>query len=388
MPYYHRLGQIPPKRHTVFRGSDGRLLHEELIGNEGFTGASSLLYHLHPPTMVDRAEPLPFPPWERAASSALRPRHFRTSRISAGGDPVTGRHPLLYNSQVALSLARPDHPAPYLYRNGQADELLFISEGGGVLESPFGRLPYGKGDYLIIPRGIVHRLDLGAGAQRYLVCESRGVLRTPKRYRNAQGQHLEWSPYTERDFRLPTELITRDETGSFEVLVKQRDQFTRFVVLRHPFDLVGWDGCYYPWALNVSDFEPIVGRVHQPPPVHQVFEGDGFVVCNFVPRLFDFHPQAVPVPYHHTNAQSEEVIYYASERFMSRKGIEYGSITYHPDGIPHGPHPGTIEASLGKKETDELAVMVDTFRPLQVSAEAEAVEDQTYFRSWREEEKP
>jgi len=383
MPYYHHLGQLPAKRHTVFRGPDGRLRHEELLGNQGFSGASSLLYHLHPPTMVDRAEPFPVRRWETAAASPLRPRHFRAHRIAAGGDPVTGRHPLLWNGQVALLLARPDRTAPYFYRNGQADELIFVSEGSGCLESPFGRLPYGPGDYLVIPRGIVHRLVLDPGEQRLLILESRGVIDTPKRYRNAQGQHMEWSPYAERDFRVPLELNTIDDTGAFDVLVKQRDQFTRITYQRHPFDLVGWDGCYYPWALNVRDFEPVVGRVHQPPPVHQVFEGEGFVVCNFVPRLYDFHPQAVPVPYHHTNAQSEEVIYYASERFMSRKGIEQGSITYHPDGIPHGPHPGTIEASLGKTETDELAVMVDTFRPLTVGGAAEGVEDQTYFLSWR-----
>jgi len=386
MPYYHKLGRIPRKRHTVFRRDDGGLYQEELIGNKGFTGASSLIYHLHPPTMILRHEIVPSPPWEAARDTQLLPRHFRTARLSPGGNPVEGRHPLLYNAEVAILLSRPAEPAPYFYRNGMADELIFVSRGGGVLESVLGDLPYRAGDYLVIPRGIIHRLLPGPGEQRYLIVESRGVLRTPKRYRTSEGQHMETSPFCERDFRLPEGLKTHDERGEFEVRVKQHNRVVRFHYAHHPFDVVGWDGCYYPWAFNVEDFEPIVGRVHQPPPVHQVFEGDGFVVCNFVPRLFDFHPQAVPVPYHHTNAQSDEVIFYASERFMSRRGIEYGSITLHPDGIPHGPHPGTVEASLGQKETEELAVMVDTFRPLTVAAAAEEIEDPAYFRSWLGEE--
>jgi len=387
MPSYHRLGKLPSKRHTVFRRPDGGLHHEELMGNQGFTGPSSLLYHLHPPTAVRRAGPLQPQPWQKADDGALRPRHLRTSLLPPGGNAVTGRHPLLYNREVAILTARPTETAEFFYRNGQGDELIFVSDGEGVLESPFGRIPYGKGDYLIIPRGITHRLRLGQGEQRYLMVESRGVLQTPRRYRGAHGQHLEWSPFTERDFRLPQDLETIDQTGEFEVQVKQHNGISRFFYATHPFDVVGWDGYYYPWAFNIRDFEPIVGRVHQPPPVHQVFEGEGFVVCNFVPRLYDFHPEAVPVPYHHSNAQSDEVIYYASERFMSRKGIEYGSITLHPDGIPHGPHPGTVEASLGQKQTEELAVMIDSFRPLTVSREAERIEDPTYLRSWLGEER-
>jgi homogentisate 1,2-dioxygenase len=295
---------------------------------------------------------------------------------------VTGRRPLLYNQDVAIEYARPTRQADLFYRNGQGDELLFVSEGQGVLESAFGDLPYRRGDYLVIPRGITYRCRFAEGEQRFLVVESAGVLRTPKRYRNDRGQHCEWSPYCERDFRLPKWREPVDERGEFEVLIKQRGGLARFVYDRHPFDVVGWDGYYYPWAINVEDFEPIVGRIHQPPPVHQVFESGGFVVCNFVPRLFDWHPEAIPVPYHHTNIGTDEVLYYASERFMSRKGIEYGSITLHPDGFPHGPHPGTIEPSLGKKETDELAVMIDTFRPLIISREAEEIEDPAYPRSW------
>jgi len=382
MPSYHRLGQVPRKRHTAFRREDGQLYQEELIGNQGFTGPSSLLYHLHPPTVLREMSPLAAARWEVAGDEGLRPRHLRTTQLPEGGNPIEGRVPLLFNNDVAILLARPVAEADFFYRNGQGDELIFVSDGGGTLETAFGSIPFGRGDYLIIPRGVIYRMRLAAGPHRHLVVESRGVLQTPRRYRNVWGQHLESSPFCERDFRLPESLKTVDEKGEFEVRVKQRNGFSRLIYAYHPFDLIGWDGYYYPWAFNIGDFEPIVGRIHQPPPVHQVFEGEGFVVCNFVPRLYDFHPDAVPVPYHHTNAQSDEVLYYASDRFMSRKGIEYGSITLHPDGIPHGPHPGTIETSLGRKETDELAVMVDTFKPLHVSRRAEEIEDAEYSRSW------
>lgn len=382
MPSYHRLGSIPARRHVAFRSPSGALYHEELIGNEGFAGVSSLLYHLHPPTMVRDVEPIAPLVWVAGEDRGLRHRHYRTSALPAGGDVVRGRRPLLWNADVAFLFARPTETLEAFYRNGQADELLFVSDGEGVLESPFGDLPYRRGDYLIVPRGVVHRLRIGGGEHRYLIFESRGVVRTPKRYRNTYGQHLETAPFCERDFRLPSELRTIDEAGEFEVLVKHRNGLHKYVYARHPFDVVGWDGYYYPWAMNVADFCPIVGKVHLPPPVHQVFEGDGFVVCNFVPRLYDFDADAIPVPYHHTNAQSDEVLYYASDRFMSRRGIEYGSITLHPDGIPHGPHPGLIEPSIGAKETDELAIMLDTFRPLDFGAEAERIEDREYWRSW------
>lgn len=383
MPYYHRLGEVPHKRHVVFRNESGHLYHEELMGNLGFTGISSLLYHIEPPTRVKefgRIEPRPPQP---AEDPSIRHRHFRTSGFEPGGDVVHDRQVVLYNEDVVLSVARPTRTAEPFFRNGQFDEMIFVTEGSGVLESQFGKLTYRKGDYLIVPRGVVSRMKLDESVpHRLFIVESRGVLQTPKRYRNAHGQHVEWSPFCERDFRAPEELVTIDQSGEFEIVMKQRHGLHRYTYSRHPFDVVGWDGYYYPWAFNVEDFEPIVGRLHQPPPVHQVFEGPGFVVCNFVPRLYDFHPEAVAVPYNHTNAQSDEVIYYAKEEFMSRKGIEFGSITHHPDGIPHGPHPGTVERGLGAKETDELAVMVDTFRPLQVSRDAESIEDASYWRSW------
>lgn len=382
MPSYQRLGRVPPRRHVAFRNERGELYHEELIGNEGFSGISSLLYHISPPTMVRAAGSLDRLPLEREEDESLRHRHFRTSRLPAGGDAVRNRVPLLWNEDVALAVARPTETAPALYRNGQADELIYVTDGAGVLESNFGSLRYRKGDYLVIPRGVIHRLVLDPVEHRLLVVESRGVLRTPKRYRNAFGQHVESAPYSDRDFRVPDSLVTKDERGDFEVWVKHRAGLHRYVYARHPFDVVGWDGYYYPWALNIEDFCPVVGKVHLPPPVHQVFEGDGFVVCNFVPRLYDFHVDAVPVPYHHTNAQSDEVLYYASDRFMSRRNIEYGSITLHPDGIPHGPHPGLIEPAIGKKETDELAVMVDSFRPLRVARVAASIEDEGYPLSW------
>jgi len=401
MPTYCRVGEVPRKRHTVFRHGDGRLRPEQLVGNMGFVGPSSLLYHRRPPTTVVAARVLAKVEWARDSDERLRLRHFFTGRLAPGPSAVLGRVPLLFNDDVALSLAAPragtpqpgeDAPAPagasaapFFYRNADGDEVLYVAQGGGVLESQLGPLPYRRGDYLVIPRGILYRLRPDESDQRLLVIESRGFVRTPRRYRNEFGQHLEHSPFCERDFRVPTEPLFVDRAGAFPIVVKKGNLLHEIVLDHHPCDVVGWDGYYYPWAFNIADFEPIVGRLHQPPPVHQTFEGDGFVVCSFVPRLFDFHPEAVPAPYNHSNVMSDEVIYYASDEFMSRKGIEFGSLTLHPDGLPHGPHPGTVEASLGKRGTDELAVMVDTFRPLHVAAPAVTVEDAGYWRSWSAE---
>lgn len=383
MPIYHHLGTLPRKRHVAFRKADGTLHHEELVGSHGFTGPSSLLYHLHRPTRLISTRKIGNLAWEADEEGFLCPRHFRTARIAGrGASPVVDRIPLLYNSDVAISLARPSGCDEFFYRNGQGDELVYVSEGHGFLESQMGEMAYGPGDYLVIPRGVVHRHHLTEGPACFLVIESAGAVRTPARYRNELGQLTENSPFSERDIRRPENLIVHDEEGAFAVVVKRDNALVEVVLDHHPMDVVGWDGYYYPWAFNIRDFEPRVGRLHLPPPFHQTFESDGFVVCSFVPRLFDFDPDAVPAPYNHSNVMSDEVIYYAGSEFMSRKGIEPGSITLHPDGLVHGPHPGMTEASVGKVRTDELAVMIDTFRPLRVSRPAVDVEEVDYWRSW------
>ena len=388
MPIYHALGQIPRKRHTIYRQASGRLYTEELMGNMGFTGPASLIYHVHQPTQVLAVEPLKELSWVADWEPAFRNRHFRTGQLPPGRSATADRIPLLFNADVAISFAQPLEDDEYFYRNAQGDEIVYVSDGGGVLESPLGSLAFGRGDYLVVPRGIVHRYRISERPARLLVIESAGFVRTPHRYRNEFGQLQEHAPYCERDIRRPRDLQTIDEKGAFPIVVKKDSRLTRVTVDHHPFDVVGWDGYYYPWAFNINDFEPRVGRFHLPPPAHQTFEADGFVVCSFCPRPFDFDPEAVPAPYVHSNVMSDEVIYYASAEFMSRKGIEYGSITLHPDGVAHGPHPGRTEASIGAKATNELAVMVDTFRPLRVAKEAAGVEDPAYFRSWADESGP
>ncbi len=383
MVFYHKLGKIPHKRHTAFRNPEGGLYPEHLMGNLGFSGIKSLIYTLRPPTTIDRIEHLGGLPLEAEPDESLHLRHFRTHQLHTEGPSVVlNRIPLLFNEDVTLSLARPSADDAFFYRNGQADEVVFVTEGEGVLESQLGELDYRQGDYLVIPKGVIHRFRLGRQKHILLIFESRGYVRTPARYRNLHGQLLEHSPYCERDIRPPAILTPHDEEGEFPVVVKSRNALQRMILTHHPFDTVGWDGYYYPWAFNIADFEPITGRIHQPPPVHQTFEGDGFVICSFVPRLFDYHPEAIPVPYNHSNIGSDEVLYYCSEEFMSRKGIEYGSITLHPDGMPHGPHPGRTEASMGLKETREVAVMLDTFRPLHVARSILECEDIDYQTSW------
>ena len=381
MPIYKQLGRVPRKRHIAFRDEGGRLQPEELIGNEGFSGLASLLYHLHAPTQVKDVKRLRCLEWKPEPERLLRHRHFLTKNAETGPSLVFDRVPLLFNADVALAIANPRRNEEAFYRNAQGDEVTFVAEGQGTLESVFGAIPFRAGDYLVVPRGILHRVRFD-GPARCLVIESRGCVRTPKRYRNEHGQLLEHAPYSERDIRTPEWVEPKDERGDFPVVVKKDNQLVEMVLARHPFDAVGWDGYYYPWAFNIHDFEPRVGRVHLPPPVHQTFEGDGFVVCSFCPRPYDFEPDAVPAPYNHSNVMSDEVIYYASSEFMSRKGIEYGSVTLHPDGLPHGPHPGRAEASIGQSRTDELAVMVDTFRSLDVSRDALGLEDGHYYRSW------
>lgn len=385
MPYYHRLGELPHKRHTVYRQPDGELYHEHLMGSCGFSGASSLLYHRRRPTSLTGSRTLRRSTWQSDSDSTLRMRHFRLAEAPAATSHVLDRLPLLYNHDVALEFVRPTRSDDFYYRNSQADEITYVCAGQGVLESQMGLLPFRQGDYVVVPRGILHRFRLDEGATMFLVIESQGQVRPPSRYRNEWGQLLEHSPYCERDIRAPSELPVYDQRGEFPMVVKHDHQLTELVLDHHPFDVIGWDGYYYPWALSIHDFEPITGSLHQPPPVHQTFQADGFVVCSFVPRLFDYHPQAVPAPYNHSNVMSDEVIFYANDEFMSRKGIQYGSLTVHPAGLPHGPHPGRAEASIGKHRTEELAVMLDTFRPLRVAQDALAFEDSDYPRSWLEE---
>jgi homogentisate 1,2-dioxygenase len=382
LPIYHQLGRVPRKRHVAFRKADGGIHYEELVGNQGFTGPSSLLYHLRLPTAVKSVRPLAELAWTPEPERVVRHRHFRTAGLATGPSVVRDRVPLLFNADVAISLVRPRKEDAVFYRNAQGDEIVFVVEGEGILESSFGELHYRPGDYVVIPRGILHRWGLAKGPHRFLVIESQGYVRTPKRYRNEHGQLTEMAPFCERDIRRPERLLPRDQKGEFAVVVKSGNRLVEMLMPHHPFDVVGWDGYYYPWAFSIHDFEPRVGRVHLPPPVHQTFESEGFVICSFCPRPYDFEPDAVSAPYSHQNVMSDEVLFYANAEFMSRKGIELGSITLHPDGLPHGPQPGKTEESIGAKGTNELAVMVDTFRPLLVSREALALEDQAYQRSW------
>jgi len=382
MPFYHHLGEVPRKRHTVWRQPSGELYHEHLMGSFGFSGPESLLYHLRPPTSILHSRTLRELSWQHDADLTLRMRHFDLNKVAKSKSCTLDRTPILFNHDVALQIVEPTATDEFLYRNAQGDEVVFVSSGAGVLQSQMGELPFQSGDYVVIPRGILHRFQLGEQPTRFLIIESTGQIRPPKRYCNQFGQLLEHSPYCERDIRLPTELPVYDQTGEFQIVVKHQNLLTEVVLDHHPLDVVGWDGFYYPWILSIHDFEPITGSLHQPPPVHQTFEADGFVVCSFVPRLFDYHPQALPVPYNHSNVMSDEVIYYANDEFMSRKSIQYGSLTLHPFGLPHGPHPGRAEASIGKQRTEELAVMVDTFQSLNVSRQALDFEDPDYGRSW------
>jgi homogentisate 1,2-dioxygenase len=384
MPFYHKLGTIPRKRHIAFRKPNGGIYAEQLVGHEGFTGTSALLYHVHPPTTISAVRRVKETPFVADPDQTLRHRHFRTSKVKKGGSATLDRMPLLFNPDIAMLYVEPDKEDRHFYRNAQADELVYVAKGKGALETQYGDLPFREGDYLVIHRGIMHqyRFDKSGDQPKLLIMESRGHIRWPKRYRNEFGQLIEGAPFSERDVRTPQNLNPHDEKGDFSIFVKQYDGINEVVLDHHPFDVVGWDGYFYPWAFNIYDFEPIVGRVHQPPPVHQTFQGDGFVVCSFCPRPYDFDPEAVPAPYNHSNVDSDEVLYYASSEFMSRKGIEFGSITHHPDGIPHGPHPGRAEASIGAKYTDELAVMMDSFRPLRVAMPALEIEDPAYHRSW------
>jgi homogentisate 1,2-dioxygenase len=383
MPFYVRLGDVPHKRHTQFRTPDGGLYREQVMGVKGFSGIQSILYHRNYPTAVRRVEDRGELCREWEPDGAVRHRLVKTLHLPPQGNALTGRVPLFGNQDVTMCIACPAEPMDYYYRNGEGDEVLFVHRGSGALETQYGTLRYGPGDYLVIPIGTTWRLLQDDGVEhRLLAIESMGPIEPPRRYRNEYGQLLEHSPYCERDIRPPDSLHTHDETGEYEVRVRSHNRITSYWFDHHPLDVVGWDGYLYPWAFNIADFEPITGRVHQPPPVHQTFAGPGFVICSFVPRMFDYHPQAIPVPYNHSNVDSDEVIYYVEGNFMSRRGVEIGSLTLHPSGIPHGPHPGAVEGSLGKDRTEELAVMLDTFRPFRVTKRAAELEDPAYMYSW------
>ncbi len=383
MPRYHSQGKIPHKRHTTFKKPDGSLYQEELFGTAGFAGMSSLIYHLHPPTVVSEIKRGKDVSPKIAIDKNMKALSFKGFSLQPEQDFLDSRKTLFVNNDLHIGLAAPkEFSKDYFYRNSDADEMLFIHIGSGKLRTMFGNIDFKYGDYLIIPRGITYQIDFDTPENRILYIESFSPIFTPNRYRNNFGQLLEHSPFCERDFRLPTDLETHDEQGEFKVISKKQGVLWEYTHANHPFDVIGWDGFHYPYAFSIHDFEPITGRIHMPPPIHQQWEAAGFVVCSFVPRMYDYHPESIPAPYHHSNIDSEELLYYVDGDFMSRNNIEKGQITLHPGGIPHGPHPGAIERSVGKKETGELAVMIDPFNPVMITEEAMNLQVDDYYKSW------
>ena len=386
MPFYHQLGKFPQKRHVVFKKDNGELYYEQLFGTEGFSGMSSLLYHNHRPTIVKEIKETKDVSPKIAIEKNMKAMALNGFKVPPTDDFLDSRIPVLVNNDLHIVLAAPKKSMKdYFYKKADADEMIFVHEGEGVLRTLLGNIPFGYGDYLIIPRGMIYAIDFKTENNRLFIVESFSPILTPKRYRNGFGQMLEHSPFCERDIRRPQELESHDEIGEFSVMIKKQDMLHHYVYGSHPFDVVGWDGYNYPYAFNIKNFEPITGRIHQPPPVHQTFQAHNFVVCSFAPRLYDYHPQAIPAPYNHSNIDSDEVLYYVDGDFMSRNHIERGMITLHPGGIPHGPHPGAAERSIGQEKTEELAVMVDPFRPLKVTEQAIQLQDGDYYRSWMED---
>jgi len=397
MPYYTKLGQIPKTRHTQFRRPDGAFYSEEVFGTEGFVGPTSTLYHIHPPTQVAGWKAMYSTAPEYVEREVMRMRHVKTAPMQPKGDPITGRVIMFGNADCEMSMCCPAEAMDYHYKNGQGDECIFIHFGSGTVYTMFGALPFGQKDYIVIPKGTIYRMvfDEKTTADepdpRFLVietCNASHIMPPPRYLSKKTSQFLEHAPYCERDLRLPEAPMTFDEKGDFEVRVKARDQMHSYMYHYHPLDVVGWDGCYYPYIFNIDDFAPITGKLHMPPPIHQTFEARNFVICSFCPRMLDYHPEAIKVPYNHSNIDSDEVLYYVEGNFGSRKGIEVGSMTLHPQGIPHGPHPGTIEASLDATHTAELAVMCDTFRPLYPTKAALDFDDEDYTKSWQGEHFP
>lgn len=382
MPMYHQLGKIPNKRHVVYRNGSGKLYNEELVGTQGFSSLSSLVYHIYPPTQVLRTgNPVDMRP-KVAIENNMRMLSFSGFDIPAEEDYLMSRKVLFVNSDLHIGLAAPTQSPDYFFKNADADELLFIHKGSGTLSTMYGDITFEQHDYVVIPRGTIYKIQFDTDDNRFLFIESFSPVQTPRRYRNEFGQLLEHSPFCERDFRKPENLQTYDEMGEFEIMIKKRGQVFPYVYANHPFDVVGWDGYLYPYAFNIHNFEPLTGRIHMPPPIHQHFEGNNFVVCSFVPRMYDYHPQAIPAPYHHSNVDSDEILYYVEGEFMSRNNIKQGQLTLHPAGLPHGPHPGAIERSIGKTETKELAVMIDPFKPVSITQTALELEVEDYYLSW------
>jgi homogentisate 1,2-dioxygenase len=385
MPIYHKLGKFPSKRHTIFEKPHGGYYYEQLFGTEGFVGMSSLLYHTYRPTMVKEILNTYSVAPQVAVEKNITPRKMIGFQVESKNDFLESRTPLMLNNDVLIGVAAPKKSLnTYFYKNADADELLFIHQGTGKLRTLLGTIPFEYGDYLVIPRGMIYQIAFDGEENRIFYLETHHPIYTPKRYRNWFGQLLEHSPFCERDYKLPQDLETYDEKGDFLIKIKKQDLIHQLVYASHPFDVVGWDGYNFPYGFSIHNFEPITGRVHQPPPVHQTFETDSFVVCSFCPRLYDYHPRGIPAPYNHSNIDSEELLYYVDGDFMSRNDIGKGHMTLHPGGIPHGPHPGAMERSIGKKETNELAVMVDTFRPLKLTVDALKIDDGKYYKSWVE----
>lgn len=383
MPFYHKLGKIPPKRHTVFKNSEGGIYHEQLFGTIGFDGMSSLLYHIQPPTAVIKIVQQKTVAPEIGLDKNMQMRSLQGFNVEAKDDYLESRTPMLVNSDVYIELAAPKKSmTAYFYKNADADEVIFIHKGSGKLKTQLGNIDFSYGDYLLIPRGMIYQMHFENEENRLLIIQSFHPVYTPKRYRNWFGQLLEHSPYCERDIRAPHELETHNENGEFLIKIKKEDTMYDYVYAHHPFNVVGWDGYNFPYAFSIHNFEPITGRVHQPPPVHQTFETQAFAICSFVPRMYDYHPDAIPSPYNHSNIDSDEVLYYVDGDFMSRNHVDKGQITLHPSGIPHGPHPGAYERSIGQKETKELAVMIDTFKPLKLTKQALGIEMSDYMNSW------
>lgn len=382
MPFYHTLGIIPDKRHVVARQPNGNLYQEELVGTQGFGGLSSLVYHLYPPTRVkQKGAPYSVQP-KIAIENGLNAMSFNGFDVQPEADYMKSRKTLFVNHAMHIGVAAPKESTEYFYKNADADEMLFVHKGNGLVQTMYGSLPFKYGDYIVIPRGTVYRIQFATTDNKLLYVESFDPIFTPRRYRNDFGQLLEHSPFCERDIKRPVNLETFDEQGEFDIYIKKKGFIFPYVYANHPFDVAGWDGYHYPYTFSIFNFEPLTGRIHMPPPIHQTFESRNFVVCSFVPRLYDYHPLAIPAPYHHSNIDSDEILYYVDGDFMSRNNIKQGQFTLHPGGIPHGPHPGAIERSIGQKETKELAVMIDPFNPVMVTEEALEIEVKDYYKSW------